>query len=602
MTKMRKGLGLCLLLATLFLIGCKDSSTSVLLHHMSLIQQRGDSEPQRALDELCEIEIDIDNCRSEYVRNKYLLLRTRLRDKANLIASSPDTIESVVTYFREQGTDIERGEAYYYQGSVYRDLKDYPRAITSFRTTLDIAEESGLKPCRLLQNTYSQLAWIYGVQQIYDEAYKMAESGYLMTEKTETVDPIYIMDVASAAVLVGDTAEAISYSQKALEYIRQDSACQYPDVVCEMLILFSETGMRREVDECRSILDRADASKRAHNYLPAMETYYEQFSTEDSAMMYNKIILSESDNLSQKLKAAQRLMSYCFRKAAYEEGMRYALKYDEYVESTFEQNQYEQTGRACGAHLYTVSLQKEMQARELAARHLKKIYALVAALLLAALVGSLVYAQRKKRFARVLLSKDKELAQSGDVIRQYDTRLAEREAIVEEQKRKLTEMEREMEQAELKMKAMLKDKENIIREQQEKSKVLNRTIAENESVLMEKQREIKELVKLTLLEKASIDSGDVVQKFHDASTGKIVINDKDWRSLKTAVETMYPGFSAAAMSMKRNTELSIRTAFLLKIGMSNPEIASLTNSPRQTVWNRVEKVKKCMGTWLDVCV
>lgn len=140
------------------------------------------------------------------------------------------------------------------------------------------------------------------------------------------------------------------------------------------------------------------------------------------------------------------------------------------------------------------------------------------------------------------------------------------------------------------MKAMLKDKENIIREQQEKSKVLNRTIAENESVLMEKQREIKELVKLTLLEKASIDSGDVVQKFHDASAGKIVINDKDWRSLKTAVENMYPGFSAAAMSMRRNSELSIRTAFLLKIGMSNPEIASLTNSPRQTVWNRVEKV------------
>lgn len=587
------------LMASLLLVCCRDGASDVLLHHMSMIEQHGDSNPQQALEEVREIERDIDNCRSAYVRNKYLLLRTRLCDKAYLIPNSSDTIDSVVEYFMKEGSNQERMEARYYQGSVYRDLKDYPRAIASFLDVLDIAEKSKAGPCRLLQNTYSQLSNLYFQQMVYGKALEMAQAGLDMARSTNTLDPVYIMDVSSAALLCGDTAEAIRCCREAVEYVKLDSLNACPDVICEILIRFSEGGMKSDAQECLSVLRNSNDGVTAKNYLPAMASYFESISLIDSAMLVNQKIISESSVLSQKLKAVQKLMLYCFQTGDYEEGAKYAMMYDEYVESVFEENQYEQTSRACGEHLYAVSLKKEMAAREETAAKQKRIYILMGVFLLSALAGSVAYGRRKKRFARVLVSKDLELAQSRDVIRQYDVRLAESVALAESQKRRLADMETEMVQTERELKRMEEEKAQFVESQKKKMEVLNRTIAENEVILVEKQRQIKELVKLTLLEKASIDSGDVVQKFRDASVGKETISDKDWRSLATAIESMYPGFSEAVLAMPRNTDLSIRTAYLLKLGMSNPQIANLTNCPRQSVWNRVVKVKRCLGKLLS---
>ena len=146
--------------------GCSNSSEDALLHHIERICQDGNTRPIPALNELASIEPEIRESHSHYVYNKYLLLSTRLRDNAYITATSSDTIENVVRYFEKYGNSNEIIESYYYQGSVYRDLKDYPRAVTSFNEALDIALRGNPEECPLLQNVYSQLFWLYKKQQL----------------------------------------------------------------------------------------------------------------------------------------------------------------------------------------------------------------------------------------------------------------------------------------------------------------------------------------------------------------------------------------------------------------------------------------------------
>ena len=79
---------------------------------------------------------------SEYVRQKYNLLTIRLRDKKNIIPSSPDSAIQTLSYFANRKNAIDKERAYYYMGSAYRDLKDYPRAVSHFLNAIDVAKQS----------------------------------------------------------------------------------------------------------------------------------------------------------------------------------------------------------------------------------------------------------------------------------------------------------------------------------------------------------------------------------------------------------------------------------------------------------------------------
>lgn len=601
-TNMRtKALSYCVLGCLLItIISCStESSRDVLLHHMAYIQQKGDSEPEDALKELGTIEPDVRNCSSDYVYYKYLLLRTRLHDKAYAMPSSSDTIEDVVRYFDEHGNDTERMESYYYQGSVYRDLKDYPRSIVSFVSVLEIAKASNIGPCVLLQNTYSQLSWLYFKQLLYADAYNAAKAGCAMAEETHTVDAIYLMDVATTAFSYSDTTEAVQYCNRAPEYLKSDSACFYPDVACELLKSYSVCKIEPQAAECFALINKHPDSREVHNYLNNVAYYLDSQSLEDSAIIYYKRVLEESQNFSQKKTAAHKLMDYYRDRHLYEISSVYAMMYALYVDSLFAESRYEQTSRACGEHLYAISLEKEIKARRETESYKMRVYGIVALFLLSALAASVIYGQKKRRFIGALLEKDQELGSAKDAIRQYGERLADSLRVVDEQKQKLAAVASELQALQEETETKMAEKELVISQQNEGIRALNNTIAENEAILQERQKQIKELVRLSLQEKASIDAAAVLQKFRDASSGKTKVDNADWKNLYLAVEAMYPGFRESVIAIPRCSEKVVQTAYLLKTGFNNPQIANLTDCSRTTVWDRVNRIKECLGGLLN---
>ena len=81
--------------------------------------------------------------------------------------------------------------------------------------------------------------------------------------------------------------------------------------------------------------------------------------------------------------------------------------------------------------------------------------------------------------------------------------------------------------------------------------------------------------------------------------GREKLEDSDWKILYANVETIYPGFRASVTSMPRTSEIVIKTAYLLKMGFSNPQIENITQSSRTTVWERVKKINEHLRELFD---
>ena len=141
-----------LLFSSLFFMSCNKQENEVLLKHLDDIKAMGDTLPQVATQRLDSIRSLFDG-ETEYIRNKLALLDTRLQDKAYIAHTSVDTIKAVCRFFEKNGNAKERQEAYYYMGSVYRDLNDYPNAVTYFLKSAEVAENNNDIDGALWENT-----------------------------------------------------------------------------------------------------------------------------------------------------------------------------------------------------------------------------------------------------------------------------------------------------------------------------------------------------------------------------------------------------------------------------------------------------------------
>ena len=122
-----------LLFSSLFFASCSKQENVLLLKQLDDIKAIGDTLPLVALQRLDSIKPLFDN-ETEYLCNKLALLEIRLQDKAYITHTTDKPIKEICSFFEENGTDIEKQEAYYYMGSVYRDLNDYPNAVIYWLT------------------------------------------------------------------------------------------------------------------------------------------------------------------------------------------------------------------------------------------------------------------------------------------------------------------------------------------------------------------------------------------------------------------------------------------------------------------------------------
>lgn len=103
---------------------------------------------------------------SEEARMYAGLLRIKACDKLYMAHASDSAINRIVKFYEHFGDRERLAEAYFYQGSVYRDLKDAPRALLALQAAAAQKSTNDTLNGRI----YGQLASLFAYQGAYEES------------------------------------------------------------------------------------------------------------------------------------------------------------------------------------------------------------------------------------------------------------------------------------------------------------------------------------------------------------------------------------------------------------------------------------------------
>ena len=542
-----------LLFSSLFFASCNKQGNEFLIGHMDDIKAMGDTLPKVAMQRLDSIKPQFDN-ECEYMRNKLMLLDIRLHDKAYITHTSIKPIEGVFRYFEENGTPAEVQEAYYYMASVYRDLNDYPNAVTYFLKSAEVAESNSDIDGALWKNAYSQLSYLYKTQFNYSGALEAAIKAFEIAKKFNTVNERTYMSVAVCYMKTGDTLNAVKYYNQIIERTKNLVIDKNnSDIIATALGDYSLSGYNNEATYCYNLLNKLDHNELPFNHLVNLAIYLERFVSADSAAVAMSELYNTTNSIESKYDAARWLTRYYVAKGEYEKAAGYAINFINANEAVIDKRNFEHTTNANNFYQYRRDKEEEMAIMEKAARDRFNLLLGFSTFIVAILVITVIYYNKKQRLIGTILEKDNNIKE----IRLF-----------------LQEKEKELE-------SICSAKARLAEQLENSESDFKMLIAQN-----------RELTRLTIMSNISCDANDIIEKAKKASKGKYHLNDEEWKELLGAIDRLYPEFTYEVQAnFKRISEPVLRVCYLLKIGMSAPQIVNLTGYPRQTVFDRIKRIK-----------
>ena len=186
------------------------------------------------------------------------------------------------------------------------------------------------------------------------------------------------------------------------------------------------------------------------------------------------------------------------------------------------------------------------------------------------LTGILFHFWRKKQLLDVILNKEENIKQAKALAAEKDIEIAKEK--------------REIEQKEKELEVLNATKSKLAKQLQDAEVDFKLLVAQN-----------RELTKLMLMNDIAENAGDIIEKVKKTSRGKYRLNDDEWKELLGAIDRLYPEFTYEVQAkFKRISEPMLRVCYLMKIGLTGPQIANLTDYPRQTVWVRIKRIQQIM--------
>ena len=541
------------------------------MYKLDEIKAMGDTLPKVAMQRLDSIK-PLFGKESEYMRNKLMLLDIRLHDKAYITHTSIKPIEDVCRYFEENGTPAEVQEAYYYMASVYRDINDYPNAVTYFLKSAEVAESNSDIDGALWKNAYSQLFYLYNRQLNYSSALDAAIKALDIAEKFKTVNERTYMSVSCSYHEIEDTIKTIKYADLALELIEAKGICpSNADIIAYAIGKYSVYGCREKAERCYKLLAQLPEKARPFNHLTNISDYLERFVSADSAAVAMSELYNTTNSIESKYDAARWLTRYYVAKGEYEKAAGYAINFINANEAVIDKRNFEHTTNANNFYQYRRDKEEEMAIMEKAARDRFNLLLGISVSVIIMSVVALLHYHRKKQLLDIILSKEKNIRQAKAMVASKDAELEKEKASIEQKEKELATLDT----TNSKLTKQLEAAENDFR----------MLVAQN-----------RELTRLTLMNDIACDAKDIIEKVKRASEGKYHLSDDEWKELLGAVDKLYPEFTHEVQSkFKRINEPLLRVCYLLKIGLTGPQIVNLTGYPRQTVWVRIKRIEAVLS-------
>lgn len=542
-----------ILMVTAF-VSCGDSDA---LKTIERIKGIGDNDPEQAMLMLDSIRGNMKH-ESEYVQMRFALLDIRLKDKADIVATSDSVAKVLTRYFDKHGKGNDMQEAHFYAGSVYRDLQDTPSSLSHFLKAEEIATNSRDHDELMLRNTYSNLHYLFYNVQDYQNAYKYAKKEYQQSKKIGKTELTCLTHLGSTLNVLDSLEQAHRVFVETLDTIVANPKLrENTEILCSLFFNFAYLKDSVNATKCLSIVEQQKVPDDDDGKLAAYAEYYKWMGKADDAIRAHQRILENGTDLFRMYDAAKALFCSYHEKRNLTEADKFADLYIQISDSIDLGKRQELAATVNNQYKYQRDVEEERRIMEVAQRSRNMAWAAIVLAICAVLGGVVYYQRRRNKHLEEVLSLSNEL----------------------------TDMKAERD----KMKDRLQDINAEI-------DGYRNEIKHKEQLLEEKLEENKRFI--ALLHKSELEdrAEDVIEAIRQASYGRHRMSKSDWQRFYHAVDELQPDLTERlARHLGKFTEQQQQVYYLLSIGLTNTQIENLTDIPHVTVWRWVKKMEWVQG-------
>ena len=556
--------------------GCESDDD--LITKMEQIKEAGNSNPYKALRMADSLIIQVRN-ESEYIQMKYDLLRLRLNDKADNLPSSDLIAKRVVDYFEENGSDLERQEADYYAGSVYRDLHDTPRALEYFYKSVDVADNCEKCDSIMLRNSYSQISFLLWSVQDYTRSLIYAKKEYEVAEQLNMITINCLMHLGVTYQYRDSIQKAKEWLDLAYDKLLETDTIKDSETIYNLIYNYSRIHDYKQAEACyllsKQLSERDDYKSRFLN----LGTYFELTNQTDSAIKCYKQVIDDNYDLFNVYDATKSIFSIYYQLGNYKEAANYACLFKNASDSLDLGRRQELAATVNNQYQYHLDKEKERRLKEEKDRlHYRNLIILFLAISIITLLGiALIY--RRNRYLKRTLALSVELKGLKHNKEELLKNISSKEQELSAAQMSLGRTQQELETVKERLHQTAMEVEAQNKELKNKEKELADRIEQNRAFV-------------SLLHQSDLEgkAEEVVYTIRQTSKGRRNMTAADWKQLILAIDDLYPNFYAQLTSkLSKLSEQQLHFCYLMKIGLTNTQIQNLTNLSRATVWRWFKK-------------
>ena len=557
-----KHLTCILLLIIISFSACRQDITypSAMQQAEALMNTRPDS----ALT-LLEAMADTLDMLPEETRMYHQLLTIQAKDKQYITHTSDSLINRIVSFYENYGDKERLMLAYYYQGSVYRDMNDAPRALKAFQQAMDL----NVPNYDLQAKAYNQMGTLFMYQGLYDEVIRVnrkAMEAYLIHGKLNKIS-YFQRDIARMYAVKNMPDSALHYYKEACHTALADGdSVRYYGIFSELGGFYYDMG---KTDESMQILKQVEFStyirNKSHIY-STLGNLYHYLQKWDSAYYYKEKVL-EVGNIDKTYSSYVELAKLESRKGKYQEANLYWQKAVELNDSIRRMTQTETIAKINSLYNYQhiedkntrLELEKEKQ------EFWSLFFIAISVCLLA--TGGIIILQQKRKKERLLAKLEEKKKQDEQ---KYKSSLD----ALKDNLLKIAELDK------------LLQKKNIENDQ------LQQKLAEVQKEKLKAQNEaIKQWNEEQKLRLMTFKNSEVYQELLQASKDETynmtpIKHPGKWMTIQEHIDSIYPDFTDRLHKLCPTlSDRDLQVCYLTKLGMSPSDISRVLKQSRQAITN-----------------
>ena len=544
-------------------ISCKDNS---LLSKMDQIKTVGDENPALALKMLDSIYVDARNA-SEYTIMKYDLLKIRLEDKSYIPHTSNKVIENLVKYFEDNGTIKDKQEAYYYAGSVYRDLDDTPRGIENFYKSIEAVRDKRECDSIILRNAYSNLYYLFVNVQDYNNALKMAQMEYSISKAINNTTINTMNQITNAYIDLDMNKEGLRYLNETFNLLKNKKYAKEDNFIFLVLYNYSHLKLKDKANECYNLIKKRKLKRMDAFVRNILGNYYMLIGQQDSAIACYESIINEKKNEYAMYDTSKKLFHIYSENGNKDKAIKYGAEFVRMSEKLDLAKNSELAATVNNKYKYHLD-QSRMQKMESERTMYLRIALTIGFSAVLLTLAFVIFYMRKKN---ITLRRQLTLTDSLNSVK-AQMRDIKKNTLLKEQQ--------------------LASAQSEIAAKEQKMKEISEELQHNEQLLETTQKRLNDKMKqseqlMQMLHKAELEdsASDVVEAVRKSAEGKKKLSATEWQQLYSAVNSLYPDFKDSLVSRDGNlSEQQMQMCYLMRIGLTGPQINNVVDISRTTVW------------------